>query len=165
MKIYTKKGDKGTTDLIGERTTKYSKRIEAIGTMDEVNSFIQVAVANIDDQEVKDLLNYISQQLFDVGHDLALKVNREFKIKEKDVLFFEEKIDYFTSKLEPLNKFILPGGKDGSSYVHVIRSVSRRAERRLVELAQEEQINEVLLQYYNRLSDLMFTLGRYLNEK
>ena len=171
MKIYTKTGDKGDTGLFGgERVSKSSERIEAYGTVDELNSFIGMAVVEVKDNEVKELLKKIQNELFTVGSDLATpdieknkKLNIE-RVQEKFCADAEKAIDYFEDKLEPLKNFILPGGSKSSALLHVCRSVCRRAERRVVKLSSSEKIGENLVIYLNRLSDLFFVLARYENK-
>lgn len=169
-KIYTKTGDKGDTGLFGgPRVPKYSLRIEAYGTVDELNAFIGLAVVEIKDKEIKILLEKIQNELFIVCSNLAtpdLDKNDKLNIPvvdEKFILDIEKSIDYFEEKLEPLKNFILPGGSKGSAFLHVCRTVCRRAERRVVELSSKEKINENIIILLNRLSDLFFVLSRYEN--
>lgn len=171
MKIYTKTGDRGETGLFGGgRVLKDSLRLEAYGTIDELNSFIGLAIIEIKDENVKRLLLEIQNELFAVGTDLAtpnfekdekLKITR---ISEDFYLSKEKEIDNYEEKLERLQNFILPGGSKGASYLHVCRTICRRVERRVVSLNKVERINEHILVYLNRLSDLLFVLSRFENK-
>ncbi len=171
MKIYTKTGDKGETGLYGGvRVSKNSPRIEAYGTIDELNSFIGLAVTEVQDKAVKDLLNKIQNQLFTVGTDLSTPYS--FEDQKKDILrvtpdFYEEiekSIDFFEEKLDELKNFIIPGGSKSASLLHICRTISRRSERRIVALNSLEQINSNIVIFLNRLSDLFFVLSRYENK-
>lgn len=171
MKIYTKTGDKGETGLLGgERISKSSARIEAYGTVDELNSHIGLAITEVQDNSVKSLLNKIQNQLFIVGSDLATPDSAEDK--KKNILripkeFYEEiekSIDFFEEKIEELRNFIIPGGSKSASLLHVCRTIARRAERRVVALNSLEQINGNIVIFLNRLSDLFFVLSRYENK-
>ncbi len=171
MKIYTKTGDKGETGLFGSgRVPKDSLRIEAYGTIDELNSFIGLTITEIKDENVKELLLEIQNELFVVGTDLATpNVGKDEKLKieriSEDFYLSKEKvIDNYEEKLDRLQNFILPGGSKGASYLHVCRTICRRAERRAVSLSRIEKINEHILVYLNRLSDLLFVLSRFENK-
>ncbi len=171
MKIYTKTGDKGETSLFGgERVLKDSLRIESYGTIDELNSFIGLAITEVLDKEVLNLLGKIQNMLFNVGADLAtpdLERNKKLKVKRVTVDYAEEiekAIDYFESKLTPLQNFILPGGSKAAAILHVCRTVARRAERRVIRLNNTEQVGENLIIFLNRLSDLFFVLSRFENK-
>lgn len=171
MKIYTKTGDKGETGLLGgERVSKTSPRIEAYGTIDELNSFIGLAIAEVKDEKVKKVLKKIQNELFDVGADLAAPVtdkSDKLKVKRIPEQFFldaENAIDEFEKGLEELKHFILPGGSKGASLLHICRTISRRAERRIIALNYEVRIGENIIIYLNRLSDLFFVLARYVNK-
>jgi cob(I)alamin adenosyltransferase len=170
MKIYTKTGDKGETGLFGgERVPKNSLRIDAYGTIDELNSFIGLAVNETRNGEIKELLEEIQNDLFQIGSDLATPISEKTKklhIKRVTDLMFlklEGEIDRFEEKLEPLRNFILPGGTKGASLMHISRTVCRRAERLVTALKDAEEINGNILIYLNRLSDLMFVLSRFEN--
>jgi len=172
MKIYTKTGDKGETSILtGERVPKNSPIIEAYGTIDELNSFIGLAAAETQNIEIKKLLEKIQNQLFLVGADLASpdkkgnKKLEEFKSPDEFYLDAEEAIDHFESRLEELKNFILPGGSKSSSLLHICRSITRRAERRIVTLKENMNIEENIIIFLNRLSDLFFVLARYENKK
>ncbi len=170
MKIYTKTGDKGETGLFGgERVAKDSQRIEAYGTVDELNSFIGLAVTEIKDDKIKDLLLKIQNMLFTVGSDLAtpeLGEGKKLQIvrtPESYISEAEKAIDDFNGKLEELKNFILPGGSKGAAHLHVCRTICRRAERSAVRLNNTVQIGKNIVIFLNRLSDLFFVLARYEN--
>lgn len=171
MKIYTKTGDKGETSLLGgERVSKKSDRIEAYGAVDELNSFIGLAITEVYDSEVKNLLLKIQNQLFIVGSDLAapktaktskIKIHRVTPKFYKDI---EKAIDHFDAQLESLKNFILPGGSKSAALLHVCRTITRRAERRVVALNNTVKANGNIIIFLNRLSDLFFVLARYENK-
>jgi cob(I)alamin adenosyltransferase len=170
MKIYTKTGDSGDTGLYGgDRVSKSSPRIEAYGTVDELNSFIGLAISEIKDPEVKNLLEKIQSQLFDVGADLATPENEKTRkqniqrIGSEYYLEAEIAIDHFEEGLEELKNFILPGGSKGAAHLHVCRTICRRAERAVVELNKTTETGENISIFLNRLSDLFFVLARYEN--
>ena len=170
MKIYTKTGDTGETGLFGgERVAKDSPRIEAYGTVDELNAFIGLAITEVQDSEVKQLLEKIQNRLFIVGADLAApesEKNSNYKIQRVTSEFYIEieiVIDNFELKLEELKNFIVPGGSKSAAHLHVCRTICRRAERRVVELKQTVNSVENIIIYLNRLSDLFFVLARYEN--
>ncbi len=175
-KIYTRTGDKGTTALgTGTRVPKYDARIAAYGTVDEANSFIGVARQQMaaEDAVVDQMLARIQNDLFDLGADLCTpdtgeKLDYEpLRISARQVERLEAEIDQLNGELEPLRSFILPGGKPGAAALHVARTVSRRAERLMVELAaaKGEKVGDGALRYINRLSDFLFVAGRYVNDK
>jgi cob(I)alamin adenosyltransferase len=170
MKIYTKTGDGGETGLFGgERVSKNSLRIEAYGTIDELNSFIGMTINGLDDSSIKPLLEKIQNQLFTIGADLATpdnKKNEKLDIKRTPSQFhleIEKEIDSYEEKLDPLKNFILPGGPNGAAYLHICRAITRRAERKVVALNNVEKIGENIIIFLNRLSDLFFVLARYEN--
>ena len=169
-KIYTKTGDNGETGLFGgERVSKNSERIEAYGTVDELNSFIGLAVTKIKSDEIKSLLIKIQNELFIVGSDLATPdtgSNKKLNVQRVPEDFFneaEEAIDQFEIKLEQLKNFILPGGSEGAALLHVCRTICRRAERRVVALNKSTSSKNNIIIFLNRLSDLFFVLARYEN--
>jgi cob(I)alamin adenosyltransferase len=170
-KIYTKKGDEGMTSLGGrQRVPKESARICAYGTVDELNSNIGVAVASGLDQKLNDALLVIQNELFHLGSDLCFIEEDKEKyqlpqIEEKHVVRLEALIDELTAVVGPLENFILPGGSMGSAYLHVARTVCRRAEREVATLAREEAIGSFVAAYLNRLSDLLFVMARYENHQ
>lgn len=170
MKIYTKRGDKGETSLIGgTRVPKYSLRIEAYGTTDELNSFIGL----IRDQEIqenhKKVLIEIQDRLFTIGAHLASDPGKsKMKIPdlvEEDVLFLEKEMDKMDETLPEMRSFILPGGNTIVSYCHISRCVCRRSERIVLDLAEKEYVFELVPKYLNRLSDYLFVLSRKLTQE
>ena len=168
MKIYTKTGDKGSTSLFGgKRVPKNNIRIEAYGTVDELNASLGVIISENVSNTVKESLKKIQNDLFVLGGDLATPLE-ETKVKiprttESMVLILEKEIDLYDSKLEALKSFILPGGIKASALLHLSRTICRRAERRVIELSEEEQINKEIVKYLNRLSDLLFIFARFEN--
>lgn len=171
MKIYTKTGDKGETSLFGgERVAKSSLRIEAYGTVDELNSYLGFALTEIKSGSVKKLLLKIQNQLFILGSDLATpKTTKTKKIKIQRVpsKFYkdiEKAIDHYDAQLSILKNFILPGGSKSAAILHVCRTIARRAERNVVALNNTVKIGSNIIIFLNRLSDLFFVLARYENQ-
>lgn len=174
MKIYTKTGDEGTTSLFGgTRVPKHHLRIESYGTVDELNSYIGLIKDQQISSKVKDSLIRIQHDLFTLGAMLAtppekenLKSGKERlnipKISEESVLFLENNIDQMNTELPEMTHFILPGGHTTVSFCHIARCVCRRAERLSVQLNDNEEVNENILKYLNRLSDYLFVLARKL---
>jgi cob(I)alamin adenosyltransferase len=161
-KIFTRTGDSGTTGLAdGSRVKKDAQRVQAMGTVDELNSNIGVLVAEEMPDAFRACLVDVQHDLFDLGGELSVPGHPV--MTETHVARLEAVIEDFNAGLPPLKDFILPGGSRAASLAHVARTVCRRAERRLVTLSQEETIAPPLLQYLNRLSDLLFVLGRALN--
>lgn len=173
MKIYTKTGDKGDTGLIdGSRTLKSDLRIKAYGEVDEVNSQIGFIVSNIKGNSIFDdlekILFDIQRDLFVLGAELANPKNTKddnMLVKKEMITNIEKCIDEFESELAPISYFILPGGTVESSLLHICRTVVRRAERTTVALSREQKINQDILMYLNRLSDLLFVLARVTNNR
>ena len=170
MKIYTKTGDRGETGLFGgERVSKNSLRIEAYGTIDELNSFVGLTIIEVSDKSVKDLLQKIQNWLFSIGADLATPDNEKtkklniFRTPEQYYLYIEKEIDKYESKLDKLRNFILPGGTKGAALLHICRTITRRAERLVVALNSTVKIGNNIIIYLNRLSDLFFVLARFDN--
>lgn len=170
MKIYTKTGDKGETSLFGgERVPKDNLRISAYGTVDELNSIIGIAIAEIQTTEIKEILVQVQNDLFTLGSDLASPAEKEKgsfvipRIKTDKIEKLETFIDSIEYKLQELRNFILPGGSKGASYLHLARTVCRRAEREVVSLAKNVVIGPNPVVYLNRLSDLLFVLARFEN--
>lgn len=169
MKIYTRTGDDGGTALFGgARVSKASRRVDTYGTVDELNSAIGLArslgVPSVIDAE----LATIQVELFDLGAELATVPEKRDKltlptIEAEDTKRLEDAIDALEVGLAPLTTFVLPGGSQGASALHVARTVARRAERGLVALASEEPVRDELVRYVNRLSDLLFTMARSAN--
>lgn len=171
-KIYTRTGDKGLTGLGGgQRVPKDSERIEAYGSVDELNSCIGVAIASGLDKELKAMFKLIQNDLFHLGSDLCVleEDKKKFKgmaqIEPRHVTQLEKFIDKLQESLKPLENFILPGGSMGSAQLHVCRCVCRRAERELLRLQRLEKTGPQALPYINRLSDLLFVMARYENLK
>jgi len=169
FKIYTKTGDAGTTSLYGGvKLPKSHIRIEAYGTVDELNSFVGLLRDQVAFEQILEDLLIIQDRLFVIGSNLAAtpdKISGLMHISEADIKMLENSIDHMDAELEPLRNFILPGGHTVVSHAHVCRTVCRRAERRIVHLAMEEQISKDIIIYLNRLSDYFFTLARYLSVK
>ena len=161
-KIYTRTGDDGTTGLgDGSRTPKDSLRVEAYGTVDELNSFIGLLRAELTvDHPCQELLSRIQHELFDLGGELCIPGYQ--LIREESISRLEEAIDTINALLPPLKDFILPGGSKTASLTHVARTVCRRAERRVHSLARQDTLSPLGLQYLNRLSDYLFVLARSL---
>lgn len=165
MSVYTRAGDKGKTHLYqGKTISKASYRIEAIGNVDELNSLLGVAMSKIKNLNFKKELIQIQNDLFEIGGALANPSSRvqRFEIKVKN---FEKTIDDLEKDLPPLFNFILPGGGRAGSFLHLARTVARRAERRIVELSGKEKIQDEIIIYMNRLSDLLFMMARSINYK
>lgn len=171
MKIYTKTGDDGTTGLFGAgRVSKDDSRIEAYGTVDELNAVLGLCASNAKDDAMKFLLQSIQEQLFVLGADLATPTDSKTtynvpRVTNAHVEFIEKNIDSFEAPLPKLEKFILPGGSELASCFHLARTVARRAERMLVTLSAKEDIGEFDIPYINRLSDLFFVLARAANQQ
>ncbi len=174
-RIYTKTGDKGTTALgDGRRVSKDAPRIEAFGSVDELNAVLGLAILSLTDDAAADLLRTIQNDLFDLGADLcvperpksgrAKRARPPLRITEDHVRPLEQAIDRFNAALDPLTSFVLPGGTAASAWLHLARTVCRRAERRVVALGQRETINAQTIIYLNRLSDLLFVMARRANE-
>lgn len=169
MKIYTKTGDKGTTALIGgTRVPKSHLRIEAYGTVDELNSYIGLIGTQDIDIHYKALLKEIQDRLFTIGASLAADPEKsKMKIPDlldQDVILLETEMDEMTDKLPELKHFVLPGGNSIVSFCHIARCVCRRAERLSVHLAETSFVEEKVIIYLNRLSDFLFVLSRKLTQ-
>ncbi|MCW5594527.1 MAG: cob(I)yrinic acid a,c-diamide adenosyltransferase [Rhodocyclaceae bacterium] len=161
-KIYTRTGDAGTTGLAdGSRVAKDSPRIAALGDLDELNSVIGLLLTEEVAEDLRTLLVGIQHDLFDLGGEMAIPGSALLDGKSVDEL--ERAIDRYNAELGPLKEFILPGGTRAAALAHLARAVCRRAERRLVAVAAQEAISEAGRKYVNRLSDLLFVLGRTLN--
>ncbi|WP_296122792.1 cob(I)yrinic acid a,c-diamide adenosyltransferase [uncultured Bacteroides sp.] len=170
MKIYTKTGDKGITSLVGgTRVPKTHIRLEAYGTVDELNSNLGFLGTYLLDEKDKSFLQQVQDKLFAVGSHLATdREKTELKaasvISPEHVEMMEREIDRLDSLLPPLSAFILPGGSRGAAVCHICRTVCRRAERRILALAEQVEISSELLAYVNRLSDYLFVLSRKMNQ-
>ncbi|MFE5318634.1 cob(I)yrinic acid a,c-diamide adenosyltransferase [Paenibacillus sp. NPDC056579] len=168
MRIYTRTGDAGQTGVIGGRVDKDDVRVEAYGTVDELNCFVGQAMGFLDPAIFADLLAdllEVQHELFDCGSDLALLKQelRPYKVTAEMVDRLETWIDKYDAETPDIKKFILPGGVQASSALHVCRTICRRAERRVVTLARTQPINEQVRRYLNRLSDFFFTVARLAN--
>ena len=175
MKVYTKTGDKGQTSLFGgTRVKKSNIRIDAYGTVDELNSYLGLLRDQIKDGELLKDIIIIQNKLFTLGAMLATPQDKEKlkngkdrlkidKIEEDEINFLESKMDEMNTSLPPMTHFILPGGHTTVSFCHIARCICRRAERITVELADQEPINSHILIYLNRLSDYLFVLARKLS--
>ena len=167
-RIYTRTGDKGETGLVGGlRVPKDSVRVEAYGSVDEANSALGLVRSVLSDHEINLVLKTLQEDLFDAGADLAGRLKREevSRITAERVSELETIIDRYESELPSLHAFILPGGGNAGAFLHFARVVARRAERRIVTLSRREEINEQLIPYINRLSDLLFVLARVINHR
>lgn len=164
MKIYTKTGDKGSSGLFGgERVPKHHPRLEAYGTIDELNSQMGLLTAHW--PPVADEIMDIQRMLFSIGTHLASPTQPNSNLEVAMILQLEESIDVMTAELPPLKKFILPGGHHAACTAHIARTICRRTERRVVSLSSIERIDPLVIQYINRLSDWLFTLARHINLK
>lgn len=182
-KIYTRTGDKGTTGLAsGDRVAKHNTRIAAYGTVDETNAVLGLVMVALEREgttghgaDLQAITLRIQNDLFDLGADLATPEKPDDKepeypplrISAAQVKRLEEEIDTLNEELQPLRSFVLPGGNAIAAYLHLARTVSRRAERLMVELSEmeDEIVSEEALQYINRLSDLLFVMSRFVNDK
>jgi len=166
-KVYTRTGDKGQTSLVGgDRVSKSSPRVCSYGDVDELNSVLGIAIKETNDKELKDIMTVIQNDLFIIGAELASPPDLNVpRISQERVNELESIIDKLLVQLEPLKEFILPGGSGGSPYLHLARTVCRRAERTVVMLMDEEEIAGNVLTYINRLSDLLFVMGRIENNR
>lgn len=174
-KIYTKTGDDGTTALgSGERRMKYDTRVAAYGTVDETNAAIGLALLHLGEsaERLATALRRIQNDLFDLGADLATPETDEpleyepLRVTDEQVLWVEREIDHYTSMLKPLRSFILPGGSPAAAHLHLARTIARRAERLIVELAEKpgEHVNGSVIRYMNRVSDFLFVSARIAND-
>ena len=174
MRIYTKTGDKGETSLFsGKRVPKHHECIEGYGTVDELNSSLGLAIAQLKNKEIKDILCSVQETLFRLGSDLATPIDDKNtkaqtilkRIEEKDSEVLENWINKFDAKLSPLKNFILPGGSIAGATLHVARTICRRSERWVSQLVKDGKTNPQCLIYMNRLSDFLFVLARSINQE
>ncbi len=172
LKIYTKTGDKGTTSLIGgTKVPKSHLRIEAYGTVDELNSFIGLVNDHMNNPETGVILKEIQDRLFTIGSSLACDPEKELKLKipdlkETDIQFLEKEIDRMNETLPQMKSFLLPGGHVSVTTTHVASCVCRRAERVCVNMQQQQmEIEPLVIKYLNRLSDYLFVLARYAGHR
>lgn len=168
MKVYTKTGDQGMTSLVGgTRVPKNSIRLEAYGSVDELNCYLGMIRSLVVDQKIAEELANIQMRLFDVGGNLATdphgKIQRiPLGVENEDVEMLEQAIDRMEAEVPPSRFFVLPGGNEVISFCHIARTVCRRAERRILDLNQETAVEEQVMKYVNRLSDYLFVLSRKL---
>ena len=170
MKIYTKKGDNGSTQLIGgTRIKKNHERIDSYGTVDELNSYIGLLRDNISNNDTKKDLILIQDRLFTIGALLASDPDKKGMnlplIKEKNITFLENSIDKMNEKLPKMTHFILPGGHNTVSFCHIARCICRRAERLTVGLNEKTLQRDIIIKYLNRLSDYLFVLSRFTSNE
>ena len=168
MKIYTKTGDDGNTGLQGDfRISKSHPRIMAYGTVDEANAAIGIVLTNSLDDDVSQLLSQIQNDLFLLGSDLSNQNLNDLKnrVSLDMIEKIERSIDTFESELPPITNFILPGGNIAAAQIHQVRTIVRRAETLVVKLSDKDEINSNCIKYLNRLSDLMFVIGRLINKR
>ena len=169
VRIYTKTGDDGTTGLIGgSRVKKFDLRLEAYGTVDELNSHIGLILSTSVDESARKTLAEVQSKLFVIGAHLAADekagtIKEQLPCTGKDVALLEQEMDRMFEVLPKLNSFILPSGSQGACFAHVARTVCRRAERRIVELSEKVSVDDNLIKYVNRLSDYLFVLSRMIN--
>lgn len=164
MKIYTKRGDQGQTDLFNKRVSKADLHISVNGALDEAMAFILMAKHYIRVPEVIDDLDEIHERLFQIAYEIALNDKDKTITKEEHVLWLEQRLDYYDSFLQPLKKFIKLDQTKAASWLNVSRVTVRRAEREFVLLASEQDVNIQTLAFINRLSDFLFTIARYFDE-
>jgi len=171
-KIYTGRGDKGKTYLIfGEEVDKDNPRVKAYGSLDELNACLGVANSFLKEPRTQRIVEQIQNELFNIGAELAspkrLRKNEKgfFELGSDRVKDLEKNIDQYDSRLPSLRHFILPGGTNTASFLHLARTVSRRAEREIVTLTKTAKVNPNILVYINRLSDFLFVLARYMNKR
>jgi len=168
MKIYTKTGDDGTTGLQGgKRVSKSNIRIQAYGTVDELNASIGLILSSKIDTDLEELLKSIQNDLFVVGSDLSNSdlSSKENRVTSEMVVNIEKNIDRLENDLPPITNFILPGGHEIASLIHISRTITRRAETQVISLDESGIVNEECKKYLNRLSDLLFVLARIVNKK
>jgi cob(I)alamin adenosyltransferase len=168
MRIYTRTGDQGKTSIIGGRVDKDDTRVEAYGTVDEVNCFVGQAIVELDPEIFADVLadlQKIQHELFDCGGDLAsVSAKREVKLQQVSIDYLESRIDELIAEAPELERFILPGGTKPAASIHIARTVTRRAERLVVKLSKtDRKPPEIAQKFLNRLSDYFFALARVIN--
>jgi len=163
-KLYTRTGDDGTSGLSGgERIPKNHERMNAMGTVDELNSIIGLLICKLADDELESMFTAIQHDLFNIGGEISMP-GQSF-IQQDKITGLESQIDKFNESVEPLKDFILPGGSEAASVCHMARSIARRAERDVVTLHQLEPVCDTTRQYLNRLSDLLFVVARIINQR
>jgi len=169
MKIYTKQGDHGDTQLIGQKVKKTHERVEAYGTVDELNCAVGLAITFLSPEKHKDMIDElinIQHELFDLGGDLAnVTNNQKWSMKKEYIDVLEHSIDKYWDESPELRKFILPGGEQGAAQLHVCRTVTRRAERLVVKANEKSVTPPYSISYLNRLSDYFFAIARAVNAR
>ena len=172
MKVYTKTGDKGQTSLIGgTRVNKNDVRLDAYGTIDELNSFVGLLISFISGDDNKTFLLSIQNVLFDLGSNLALDTTKSdvekynISFEGENIQILEAEIDRVSETLPPLKSFVIPGGSQIAALCHVCRTIARRAERNIYTMSEHFFVQKELLVYVNRLSDYFFVLARFFNQK
>ena len=171
MKIYTKTGDNGKTSLNSpDRILKSDIRVEAYGTIDELNSMLGIVMTQNLPDSIKIDIDKIMNLLFQIGSDLATPFdspmsNKIKRLNDDEITFLEKQIDKYDAELPTLRNFILPGGSQQSALINFARTIVRRAERRIVALAENEEINSNIIKFINRLADYLFVIARYINFK
>jgi cob(I)alamin adenosyltransferase len=164
--IYTRTGDKGKTSLFdGKKVWKFDKKVETYAAIDELNSAIGLASSFVSIASINKELEEIQNDLLEIGSSLAVSSTLPVDQLSHRPEEFEKLIDKLTLQMPPLTQFILPGGGRGGSALHVARTTARRAERRVIDLSQKEEIDPTIIVYLNRLSDLLFTMARFVNYK
>ena len=167
MKIYTKTGDKGQTSLYdGTRVDKDSIRVESYGTIDELNSYIGLCMHYIHEDEKKVLFN-IQRDLFYIGSELATKNTEKLNkvVTDNDIKNLENIIDKYMGEAKGIDSFIIPGTSLASAHLHIARTICRRAERIIISLSKIKEVNPMLIKYINRLSDALYAIARYSEDK
>lgn len=169
MRIYTRRGDSGETGLIGgQRVPKDHPRVEAYGTVDELNSYLGLLRSSLQQDDLDQALEKVQNLLFEIGSELACPPERTAaftSVRPEHVSQLEQLIDRLESELPPLQHFILPGGSPAAALAHIARAVCRRAERRVVTLRHEPSLNPDIIRYLNRLGDLLFVIARVINSR
>ncbi|HZV98320.1 MAG TPA: cob(I)yrinic acid a,c-diamide adenosyltransferase [Methylophilaceae bacterium] len=162
-RIYTRTGDDGTTGLgDGTRVNKDSLRVEAMGTVDELNAVIGIMLTEPLPEHINAIFTRVQHDLFDLGGEICIPGHAMVKVER--IAALEQILDQLNEDLPPLKEFILPGGSRAAAYCHLARTVCRRAERDLIRLHREESVTEISMQYLNRLSDLLFVISRVMNK-
>ena len=165
--LYTRTGDKGSTSLCdGSRVSKDAPRVEAYGALDETNSWVGAALASVEDPLLHNILQFLMHRLYNCSSNLAVPPTADMEpvsIAEQDARFLEQAIDLLGTKTAPLSGFVLPGGTRAAGMLHVARTVCRRAERRVLSLKRTEPVDDEVLRFVNRASDLLFAAARYAN--
>ncbi len=162
MKITTKKGDEGNTYFGNRKVKKSSSLIEAIGSLDELNSSIGITRSFIKDKEINNTLKQIQKDIFMIGNSIF---SEKYKFESEKIKWIEIKIYEFEEKLPELKRFILPAGSKESAFLHFSRTLARKAERRIVKIKDKEKVQSEIIVYLNRLSDLLFLMARFINKE